>query len=200
MPNWYQFSSGRVTGRNRPLNFQKKSLNRLDHKLNKLGKLSLNDLQKFKGIGEVKAISIIAALELGKRRKSEEIIEKQKISSSLDIFDFYRSKLGDLDHEEFWILFLNNGHRIINDYKLSIGGITETAIDLRLILKNALERLATAIVACHNHPSGNTKPSNEDIKITKKIKDACKLMDIVLLDHLIISDSNYFSFADEGIL
>jgi DNA repair protein RadC len=178
----------------------KKILESVDHKLNKLGKLTLNDLQRFKGIGEVKAITIIAALELGKRRKSEEIIEKQKISNSLDIFDYFKPKLGDLDHEEFWILFLNHGHRILNDYKLSHGGISETAIDIRLILKNALERHATTIIVCHNHPSGNVRPSNEDIKITKKIKDACKLMDISLLDHIIVTDNNYYSFADEGTM
>jgi DNA repair protein RadC len=178
----------------------KKILESVGFKLNGLGKLTINDLQKFKGIGEAKAISIVAALELGKRRKSEEVVEKQKISNSLDIYDFYKPKLGDLNHEEFWIMFLNQGHKIINDYKLSHGGISETAIDIRLILKNALERFSTTIVACHNHPSGNTRPSNEDIKITKKIKDACKLMDITLLDHIIVSDNSYYSFADEGTL
>ena len=178
----------------------KKILESVDHKLNSLGKLSINDLQKFKGIGETKAISIKAALELGKRRSIEEVVEKQKVTCSFDIFEFYKSKLRDLNHEEFWVMFLNHGHKIINDQRLSHGGISETSIDVRLILKNALERFSTTIVVCHNHPSGNIKPSNEDIKITKKIKDACLLMDITLLDHIIVGDNSYYSFADEGIL
>jgi len=178
----------------------KKILINANNNLNQLGKLSVNDLKKYKGIGEAKAISIIAALELGKRRKVEEVVNKQKISNSNDIFDIYKSLLGDLQHEEFWVLYLNNAHKIIDNQKLSEGGITATTIDIRLLLKTALEKLATAIILCHNHPSGNINPSNDDINITKKIKESAKIMDIKLLDHIIVTDNNYYSFADEGIL
>lgn len=170
-----------------------------DNNLNTLGKLSLNDLQKFKGIGEAKAIAIVAALELGRRRKLSEIIEKKIIRSSKDIFEFFHPILADLPHEEFWVVFLNNSSKIIDKLKISQGGLSGTVIDVRLIMKAAIEKLASSIILCHNHPSGNLKPSKNDIEITKKMREAGKILDIKVLDHIIVTDESYFSFGDEGL-
>jgi DNA repair protein RadC len=168
--------------------------------LHELSKRSVNDLMAYKGMGEAKAISIVAALELGRRRKLAELPEKKKITSSQDVFTIFQPLIGDLPHEEFWVLLLNRSHRIIDRFRTSQGGISGTVIDVRMVLKTALEKLSSAIVLCHNHPSANLTPSEADIQITQKLKEASKMMDIQVLDHLIITDSGYFSFADEGLL
>ena len=178
----------------------KRILGSVQHNLNELGKLSVDDLQKYKGIGEAKAIGIVAALELGRRRKLSEIIDRQKITSSHDIYEIFHPLLADLPHEEFWIVLLNRSNKIIERQKISQGGISGTVTDVRLILRMALEKLASSLILCHNHPSGNQQPSEADISITQKVKESGKLMDISLLDHIIITDGSYYSFADEGIL
>jgi len=174
-------------------------LKSVDNNLNELGKLSVRDLKKFKGIGEAKAISIVAALELAKRRRVAEVKEKEKIAGSKDVYEYFHH-LADLRSEEFWVMYLNRANKIISAQKISQGGITGTVADTRLIFKNALDHFACSIVLCHNHPSGNLAPSNEDKSLTQKIKQAGQLLDISVLDHLIISDTGYYSFADEGIL
>ena len=171
-----------------------------DNSLDNLSKIPIGELAKIPGIGVYKASVIIAAFELSKRLLAERSIPKVAIKSSLDIFDYMRPIYSDLQYEEFWILYLNHGHRIIQAYKNSQGGINQTCVDVRLIIKKALELTSTTLIISHNHPSGNVNPSNEDIKITKRIKDAATLMDITTLDHVIIADSKYYSFADEGIL
>lgn len=168
--------------------------------INELAKLQLNDLKKFKGVGEAKAVTIAAALEIGRRRTDEAIEEKIKIASSKSAYGILKSKLTDLPHEEFWVLFMSRSNSVIKTECISRGGISGTVVDIRLILKPAIECLASAIILAHNHPSGNLKPSHEDINLTKKIKEAAKLMDITLQDHLIIGDQAYLSFADEGML
>jgi DNA repair protein RadC len=178
----------------------KRILNSVENNLNELGKLSVEDLQKYKGMGEAKAIGIVAALELGRRRKLSEGVNRSKIGSSSDIYDIFHPLLADLPNEEFWIILLNRSNKIIDRQKISQGGISGTVTDIRIILKMALEKLASSLILCHNHPSGNPKPSEADISITKKIKESGKLMDISLLDHIIVTDGNYFSFADEGII
>jgi DNA repair protein RadC len=167
--------------------------------LNELGKFSVSDLKKHKGIGEAKAITIVAALELAKRRRTAEVKEKEKISGSKDVYEYFHH-LADLHNEEFWVMFLNRANKIISTQKLSQGGITGTVADIRLILKSALDNFATGIILCHNHPSGNLNPSVEDKELTQKVKQTAKLLDIAVLDHIIVSEGSYFSFADEGIL
>jgi DNA repair protein RadC len=166
--------------------------------LDKLGKCSVLDLKKLKGIGEAKAISIVAALELGRRRKTAGINDEIKISGSVDVYNLMHPILSDLTYEEFWVVFLNRSNKVINKRKISQGGITGTVTDIRLILKTALDSLATSMILCHNHPSGNLQPSDADISITRKLKESSSLMDISLLDHLIIAGKNYFSFADDN--
>ena len=178
----------------------KRILNKIDNNLNELSKLKVEDLVKFKGIGEAKAISIITALELGRRRRLEEALVKSKISSSKSAFEVMQPIIGELEHEEFWIIYLNNANKILLKTQLSKGGITGTLVDLRLVFKRAFEIVATSIILCHNHPSGNLKPSVSDKNLTKKIKNGGEVLDIKVLDHLIITQKSYFSFADEGIL
>lgn len=178
----------------------KKILASVGNNLNELGKLNLSQLCNFKGIGEAKAISIIAAIELARRRRSEEVIELTKITSSKIIFEIMQPIIGELPHEEFWVLYLNNANKVIAKNQLSKGGMTGTVVDVRIIFKSALESGAVAIVLCHNHPSGNLKPSEADKEITKKVKIAGKSLDINVLDHLIVTQNGYYSFADEGIL
>ncbi len=168
--------------------------------INTLAKLSLNELQKFKGVGPAKAINIAAAFELGRRRKDADVGEEQKISSSRDAFNILHHKLADLPHEEFWIVLLNRGNKVIKIESISKGGISGTVVDVRLVSKAAIENNTSSVILAHNHPSGNLKPSQNDIDITKKIKEALKLFDITLFDHLIIGDQAYYSFTDEGIL
>ena len=178
----------------------RKILIRAGNNLRELGKLSINDLVKHKGMGPVKAVSIIAALELGRRRGKSDLQDKIRIAGSQDVYSLFQPVLGDLTHEEFWILLLNRANRVIDNIRISQGGISGTVIDVRIILKHALDRLASAMILCHNHPSGNLKPSEADMKITNKISDSCRTMDLQLLDHLIIADNSYFSFSDEGLI
>jgi DNA repair protein RadC len=175
-------------------------LQMVNNNLNSLGKLSISDLTKIRGIGNARAITIAAALELGRRRKLAEMPEVPQIKCSKDVFDLLSPLLSDLSHEEFWILFLNRSNKVINRMKLSQGGISGTVTDVRLVMKKAIEYLASGIIVCHNHPSGNLNPSESDTAITKKIREAGNIMDIQLLDHLIISEKDYYSFADNGLL
>lgn len=172
----------------------------VNNDLNKLGKLSTQNLIKFKGIGEAKAISIVAALELGRRRKSTLNEKKETLNSSQKVFLLMHKQFVDLPYEEFWLLTINRANKIINKYSISKGGLSSTVVDVRLIMKFALNDLASSIILLHNHPSGNLKPSNSDRLVTEKLKHAAKLFDITLLDHLIVTDDNYFSFADNGML
>jgi DNA repair protein RadC len=168
--------------------------------INELAKLSIEKLMTFKGIGEAKAVNIIAALELGKRRQLENLLEKPKITGSKDVFHLMQPIIGDLSHEEFWVLFLNNSNKVLAKHQVSKGGMTATVVDVRLLFKQALELFSVAIIVCHNHPSGKLKPSDADLQLTQKIKNAGTSLDIKLLDHLIITEKAYFSFADEGVL
>ncbi len=168
--------------------------------LNVLGKLSVHELVKFKGIGEAKAVSIIAALELGRRRQQSDAKEKIQMRSSKDIFDLVYPMIGDLMHEEFWVLYLNKANKLIEAEKISAGGLTGTVVDVKIIMNHAVQKLASAIALSHNHPSGNLQPSDADISLTRKMKDAGKFLDILVIDHLIIGDKNYYSFADNGLL
>lgn len=178
----------------------KRILASVDNNLSELGKLSIKQLMQFKGIGEAKAISITAALELGRRRRAGEALEKKKITSSVSVFELMQPIIGDLAHEEFWIIYLNNSNKVIQKNQLSKGGITGTLVDVRLALKTALEVSATGIILAHNHPSGTLKPSEADKQITNKLKTAAQSLDIKVLDHLIITEKAYFSFADEALL
>jgi DNA repair protein RadC len=175
-------------------------LSTVDNNLNSLAKLTISELTKINGIGNARAITIAAALEIGRRRKLSDIPEMPQIKCSRDVFDLLSPVLSDLPHEEFWILFLNRSNKVINRMKLSQGGISGTVTDVRLVMKRALEYLASGIIVCHNHPSGNLNPSESDTRITRKIKEAGNIMDIQLLDHLIISEKEYYSFADNGLL
>ncbi len=172
----------------------------VDNNLNALGKLSLAQLMVFKGIGEAKAISILAAMELGRRRRAEEAVELHKISSSKSIFELMQPVIGELMHEEFWIIYLNNSNKVLSKSQLSKGGITGTVVDVRLVFKMAIELGAVSIILSHNHPSGNLNPSEADRQITQKLKLAGQSLDIRILDHLIVTETGYYSFSDEGIL
>lgn len=168
--------------------------------LHELGKLSVKELMKIKGIGEAKAISIVAAMELGRRRQALAYREKPLISSSTDVAKYLQTLLKDYKHEVFAVLFLNRSNKINHFQIISEGGITGTVADPRIILKKALEEDAVSIILCHNHPSGSVKPSKADEELTHKIKEAARYLDIKVLDHLIVSDDGYYSFADEGLL
>lgn len=182
------------------VDLSKRILNAAGNNLNELGKYSVSDLQKFKGIGEAKAISIVAALELGKRRNKTEIIQRENIKSSAEAAMIFQAILCDLLYEEFWILLLNRANKIIDKKKISSGGVSGTVPDPKIILKIAIDKLASGIIVCHNHPSGNLSPSLADTELTKKLKQACALVDISFLDHIIVSEKNYYSFADEGLI
>ena len=171
------------------------------HNLNELGKLTINELTKFNGIGEAKAISIIAATELGRRRKESDTYQKTKIKSSNDAFRELQSRLSDLAHEEFHILLLNRANEILANLNVSKGGTTGTVVDGKIIMKHAIETpRCCGIVLGHNHPSGNLRPSEADIKITHKLREIAAFMDINLVDHIIVGENAYYSFADEGML
>ena len=177
----------------------KRILASVDNNLHALGKLSLSQLMNFKGVGEAKAISIIAALELGRRRRTQDAVELKKVTSSKIIFEIMQPIIGELPHEEFWILYLNNSNKVIYKTQLSKGGITGTVVDVRLVFKMALEQNATSIILAHNHPSGKLQASDADIQITKKLKAAAQQLDIAILDHIIITETGFYSFQDEGI-
>ncbi len=174
-------------------------LHSVSNNLNTLGKLEIKDLIKdFKGIGEAKAITIVAALELGKRRKLSEALVSPQITSSKDVYDIFHPILADLKHEEVWVLFLNRANKVVKNIQISKGGLTATVVDIRLIMKEGIQSLASAMVLCHNHPSGNTQPSDDDDQITKRLKEAGYIMDIRLLDHIIVCDNSYYSYMDTG--
>ena len=182
------------------VDLSKRILKSFDNNLNALGKSTIEQLLQFKGIGEAKAIAIQAAMELGRRRRTEEAVDLLKINSSQSVFEIMQPLLGELAHEEFWIIYLNNANKIISKFQLSKGGITGTLVDVRLVFKTALSLGAVGIILTHNHPSGTLKPSESDKQITQKLKIAGEQLDIKVLDHLIITETNYFSFSDEGIL
>ena len=175
-------------------------LHQCENDLSKLARLSIKDLQKFNGIGEAKAISILAGLELGRRRKVSEPSAKIKIRTSDDAFKLLHGDLMDLNHEEFWLLLLKRNNEVIKKEMVSKGGQTGTVVDPKIIFKRALEESASCILLAHNHPSGNLKPSEQDIALTKKMQRAGAALEITILDHLIITDDSFFSFADEGLL
>ena len=178
----------------------KRILASVNNNLSSLGKQSLAQLMEFKGIGEAKAITIAAALELGRRRKEENPLELVKVTSSKVMYQEMYPIIGKLAHEEFWVVYLNNANKVIFKAQLSKGGITGTVVDVRLVFKIALEQNAVAIVLAHNHPSGKLQASEADIQVTKRIKNAGLQLDISVLDHIIVTEHSYFSFADEGIL
>ncbi|WP_431136998.1 RadC family protein [Psychroserpens mesophilus] len=182
------------------VSLSKRILASVNYNLNALGKLSLKQLIAFKGIGEAKAITIAAALELGRRRRGNEALEKSKINSSVSVFELMQPIIGELPHEEFWIIYLNNSNKVIQKNQLSKGGITGTLVDIRLALKTALEVGAVGLILVHNHPSGTLKPSEADKNLTQKLKVAAQSLDIKILDHLIITENSYFSFADESLM
>lgn len=176
-------------------------LNKAKNNLSQLGKLSVKELiSEFKGIGAAKAVTIAAAMELGKRRTLAEQPARERINSSSKAYQYFYPLLCDLPHEELWIALLNRSCNVIGKVKISQGGVNETLADVKLILKEGICSLASAIVVCHNHPSGNTSPSQQDIVLTQKLHKSCAFMDIVLTDHLILCDGSYYSFADEGAL
>ena len=182
------------------VDLSKRILQTVNNNLNNLAKLSIEELMKFNGIGEAKAISIVTALEFGKRRQYEAVFENPKITSSKDACLLMQPLIGDLQHEEFWVLYLNNSNKVVAKHQLSKGGLTQTSVDVRLLFKKAIELSAIGIIICHNHPSGKLQPSAADKHLTQKIKVAGSTLDIKLLDHLIITEKDYFSFADEVLL
>lgn len=191
---------GSGTGKLSAVEVAKLVLKSVGNNLHDLAKLSVKDLMKSKGIGEAKAISIVAAMELGRRRKEFEVAEKPKVSGSEEAFELVKRDLMDLAHEEFWVLLFNRANRLIKKKRISEGGVSGTVADPKIIYKLALEELASGIIVVHNHPSGNLTASQSDIKLTSKLKEAGQVLEIQLLDHLIVAGQKYFSFADEGIL
>ena len=177
----------------------KRILASVDNNLNVLGKMSIQQLMTFKGIGEAKAISIIAATELGRRRKEEEVVELKKITSSKAVFDIMQPIIGELPHEEFWVLYLNNANKVIYKSQISKGGITGTVVDVRIVFKIAFEQNAVGIILTHNHPSGKLEASDADKTLTKELKLAGNQLSISVLDHIIVTEKGYFSFRDENI-
>lgn len=176
-------------------------LNAAGNSLNRLGKYGIDDFVKpFKGIGEAKAITIMAALEIGRRRRDEELPRRPAITHSADVYSLMRGQMIDLPHEEFWVLLLNRANRVIDTLRVSQGGTAATVVDVKLIMRSALQQLASALILCHNHPSNNLTPSAADDKVTAKIKAAAALFDIAVLDHIIVGEEGYFSYADEGRL
>lgn len=191
---------GSGTRKESAVELSKRILNSVGNNINKLAALTLEELKAFNGIGEARAVSIITALELGKRRHFEQIVQKPIIKSSKDAFIILQPIIGELQHEEFWVLYLNNSNKVLAKEQLSKGGITATMVDVRLLFKKAVGLSTVGIIVCHNHPSGKLKPSKSDELLTQKIKEAGQTLDIKLLDHLIITQKDYFSFADNGIL
>ncbi|NMH29603.1 RadC family protein [Flavobacterium silvaticum] len=182
------------------VDLSKRILSSVHNNLNELSALSLEQLVAFKGIGPVKAIAISAAMELCRRRRESESRQLSKISSSRDVFELMQPVIGELPHEEFWLLYLNNSNKILHRHQLSKGGITGTVVDVRLAFKTALQFGATGIILCHNHPSGSLKPSDADKQITRKMRLAGDNLDIKVLDHVIVTETAYYSFSDEGLL
>lgn len=182
------------------VDLSKQILSAYHNELNELGRVQIEDLKRFKGIGEAKAITILAALELGRRRKEGTSRQLERIASSKDVYDAISPHLGDIDHEEFWILLLSRAHKVKEKICISRGGVSGTVVDQRLVFKAAISKLASAIILCHNHPSGTLHPSEQDKALTKKLLASSKMLDIPILDHIIYTDSGYYSFADEGLI
>ena len=178
----------------------KRILESVNNNLSELGRRSIKDLVKFKGIGEAKAITIAAALEIGRRRQFSDVMQRDSIMNSRDTYDTMLPQLIDLNYEEFWILMLNRANHIMGRTRISIGGVSGTVVDSKMVFKPAIEALATSIVLVHNHPSGNLKPSQADIELTRKLKEGGKCLDITVMDHVIVAHTGYYSFADEGLL
>ena len=168
--------------------------------LSELGKLSVRELCSFKGIGPAKAISILAACELGRRRKEEQPVGQRRICCSRDVYDYFYPFMADLPTEECHVLFVNQSARVLDSQKISSGGLTETSVDIRCVLREAVLRRATAMALCHNHPSGSLKPSAQDDRLTERLKEACRTVSITLVDHVIFTDNGYYSYADQGRL
>ncbi|MFC4095018.1 RadC family protein [Euzebyella saccharophila] len=178
----------------------KRILASVENNLNELGKLSIKQLMSFKGIGEAKAVTIAAALEIGRRRRGEEALVVSKITCSRDAYEILQPLIGELEHEEFWILYLNNSNKVLHKAQLSKGGLTGTLVDVRIVMKQALELGAVGLILAHNHPSGTLRPSTQDKNITQKLKRAAEALDVKVLDHIIVTQRDYYSFADETIL
>ena len=190
---------GRVSSGESAVELARTLLHGSDNSFSQLSKLSVKEMtRKYKGIGPAKAITIAAALEIGKRRSQSEALQLFSVKSSRDVYNYLQPLMADLPHEEFWTLYLNQSNRIVYKRQISRGGVSETAVDIRIILKDALEYLASGIIICHNHPSGNTRPSHVDDAFTRKMKEAAKMIDVRVLDHLIICEHGYYSYADEG--
>ena len=175
-------------------------LNKCNNNLNTLGKMTIRQLMDFKGIGEAKAITILAACELGKRRQMEKPEERPELCTATNIYNYMHPQMQDLDVEEFWVLLLNQGHRLIRQVRIAHGGISEVSVDVRIIMREAVLANATMIVACHNHPSGSIRPSRMDDSLTQSIKNACLLMRIKFMDHVIVADGQYYSYHEQGML
>ncbi len=182
------------------VDLSRRILKSVGNNLNQLGRLTLSELLLFKGIGDAKAVSVLSAMELGRRRNTEKSAVVKKISSSQQVFNVFSPLLSDLNHEQFWILLLNRANHIIGKYPISVGGTTGTVVDVKIILKIAIENLACAIVLVHNHPSGNLTPSEEDLTVTEKMKEACRYVDISLLDHVIVGQNEYNSLKDSNLM
>lgn len=182
------------------LDVAKKILQHADNSLHSLGHLTVRDLLKIKGVGEARAVTIVAALELGRRRKEKVIDKRPKVSGSRDAWELFKGDLMDLPHEEFWVLLLNRANRVIKRMQISQGGVSGTVADPRIIFKSALEELASGIILAHNHPSGNLTASQADRDLTRKLTEGGRLIDVQVLDHVILAGQRYYSFADEGLL
>lgn len=186
--------------RDSALDIAKIILLKTEHHLGILARMSIQNLMEFRGIGKSKATVIAAALELGRRHRTVKPLQKDVLNSSRAVFELMQPLIGALDHEEFWVILLNNANGVVYKWRMSIGGITATLVDVRLLYKKALEHHATSMILCHNHPSGNLKPSKSDILLTEKVMQGGSILDIKVLDHVIISDQGYYSFSDEGKL
>lgn len=182
------------------LEISKRILDDTQGRLKELSRLSVSDLTRRKGIGPARAVALIAALEIGNRTGMEESLDRKKVSSSQDAYDFFRPLLRDSAYEEFWIMLLNRGNKVLRNICISQGGLSGTVADPKKIFKMALEQYAASVILCHNHPSGNITPSESDIRLTQKLKRAGSFLDLPVIDHIIIGENNYFSFADEGLL
>ncbi|HHU47008.1 MAG TPA: DNA repair protein RadC [Bacteroidales bacterium] len=188
------------TAQESALDLSKRLLTSANNSLNQLANFTVEELLKIKGIGNAKAITVLAAFELGRRRRSEKIEEQKKIKYTEDVIELMQHQLADLKYEEFWVIFVNQSSTIIKMEKIGKGGITSTTVDIRLIMKSALECFATGIILCHNHPSGAVKPSQADIQLTNTIKQASTILNISLIDHVIMSNEKYYSFFSEGLI
>lgn len=182
------------------IELSKRMLQSVNNDLSELGRSSIKDLIKFKGIGEAKAITVVAALELGRRRQFSDMLERNIVSCSRDIYDAMLPLLVDLKHEEFWILLMNQANHIVGKTLISKGGVSGTVVDSKMVFKPALDALASGIILVHNHPSGNLKPSHQDIELTRKLAQAGRLLDITVHDHVIITNGNFYSFSDMGMI